>query len=107
MLFPEAFWGSADMFGRLPELSEQRGEYYLFYSYARISGAAVLAALVSGAAAKDFERLSCEEASRKVMAILQGIFEPKGVTVPAPLQVPPLLPPEPHTSHFYSHARVY
>ena len=106
MLFPEAFWGSADMFGRLPELSEQRGAYYLFYSYARISGAPVLAALVSGDAAKDFERLSCEEATRKVVAILQGIFEPKGVTVPAPLQVGSLLPPKLPTSHFCSHVRV-
>ena len=103
MLFPEAFWGNADMFGRLAELGEQRGEYYLFYSYARISGGPVLAALVSGDAAKAFERLSCEEATRKVMAILQGIFEPKGVTVPAPLQVPSLPVPKPRTSHVCSH----
>ena len=75
------------MFGRLPELSHQRGEGYLFYSYSHISGAAVLAGLISGDAAKEFEERSLEQSTQRVMAMIKGIFEPKGITVPAPLQV--------------------
>ena len=75
------------MFGRLPELSHQRGEGYLFYSYNHISGAAVLAGLISGDAAAEFEERSLEQSTQRVMAMIRNIFEPKGVTVPAPLQV--------------------
>ena len=75
------------MFGRLPELSHQRGEGYLFYSYNHISGAAVLAGLISGDAAKEFEERSLEQSTERVMAMIRGIFEPKGIIVPAPLQV--------------------
>ena len=87
LLFPHNFWGARDMFGRLPELNQPRGEGYLFYSYSHISGAAVLAGLISGDAAKDFEERSVEESSMIVMRMLKGIFEPKGIAVPAPLQV--------------------
>lgn len=92
LLFPEPFWGEKDMFGRVAELSEQRGEFYLFYSYAGISGGAVLAALVSGDAAKEFEEMSCEQATQRVMRFLRSVFLPRGIYVPAPLQVLPCCP---------------
>ena len=87
LLFPVAFWGAPDMFGRTAPSAADRGEFFLFYSYAHISGGAVLAALVAGDAALRFERQPPEEAARKVLRVLRGIFEPKGVRVPAPLQV--------------------
>lgn len=51
------------------------------------SGGPVLAALVSGQAAKSFEDMTIEEATQKVMITLRGIFTPKEVNVPDPLQV--------------------
>ena len=38
MLFPHAFWSGQDMFGRIAPSVGQRGEFFLFYSYAHISG---------------------------------------------------------------------
>ena len=38
MLFPHAFWSGQDMFGRIAPSVGQRGEFFLFYSYANISG---------------------------------------------------------------------
>ena len=38
MLFPHAFWSGQDMFGRITPSVGQRGEFFLFYSYAHISG---------------------------------------------------------------------
>ncbi len=87
MLFPHAFWRKADMFGRIAPSRKCRGEFFLFYSYATISGGAVLAALVAGDAAVDFEKTTSEESARRVLATLRGIFNPKGIHVPAPLQV--------------------
>ena len=87
LLFPYNFWGAEDMFGRLPEACQDRGEYYLFYSYAQLSGAAVLAGLVSGKAAQLFEERTTEDATERVMCMLRDLFEPRGITVPAPLQV--------------------
>lgn len=50
MLFPEVFWGEKnDMFGHVNESTIDRGKYFLFYSYAHISGGALLIALVAGA----------------------------------------------------------
>ena len=37
MLFPHAFWGTGDLFGRVPVGSKQ-GQFFLFYSYDLISG---------------------------------------------------------------------
>ena len=75
------------MFGRLPMLGQQRGEGYLFYSYAHISGAPVLAGLICGEAAREFEERSLEDSTRVVLEMLRGIFEPQGVSIPSPLQV--------------------
>ncbi|BDA49228.1 Lysine-specific histone demethylase 1 homolog 1 [Coccomyxa sp. Obi] len=87
MLFPHAFWRKADMFGRIAPTGQRRGEFFLFYSYANLSGGAVLAALVAGEAGVEFEKVSPEENTRRVMAVLTSIFNPKGIHVPAPLQV--------------------
>ena len=87
MLFPHAFWRKADMFGRIAPSRDRRGEFFLFYSYATISGGAVLAALVAGDAAVEFEKIDPNESARRVLATLTGIFNPKGIRVPTPLQV--------------------
>lgn len=87
MLFPHAFWGGLDMFGRVAPAVGQRGEFFLFYSYATISGGALLAALVAGDAADDFESADPKESAAEVLRVLRGMYGPKGVNVPAPLQV--------------------
>ncbi len=38
MLFEQDFWGGADMFGRLAPSTQERGKFFLFYSYSGISG---------------------------------------------------------------------
>ena len=48
---------------------------------------ALLAALVAGDAAEDFEKADPKESARKVLEVLRSMFAPKGVNVPAPLQV--------------------
>lgn len=47
----------------------------------------MLAALVSGEAAKPFEEQSLETATSKVMSILRTIFAAKNIAVPEPVQV--------------------
>ena len=47
----------------------------------------MLAALVSGEAAKPFEEQSLEAATFKVMSILRTIFAAKNIAVPEPVQV--------------------
>ncbi|XP_057495297.1 lysine-specific histone demethylase 1 homolog 1-like [Actinidia eriantha] len=87
MLFPYAFWGGEiDTFGHLTEDSSMRGEFFLFYSYSSVSGGPLLVALVAGEAAIKFEKMSPVEAVERVLEILRGIFNPKGVAVPNPIQ---------------------
>lgn len=87
MLFPRIFWGSElDTFGHLAESPDRRGEFFLFYSYAAVSGGPLLLALVAGESAIDFERMHPTDAIQCVLAILRGIYEPQGVTVPDPMQ---------------------
>ncbi|KDD71758.1 flavin containing amine oxidoreductase, partial [Helicosporidium sp. ATCC 50920] len=63
LLFPRAFWGDQiDMFGRLPSSSVSRGEAFLFYSSAGLSGGAVLIALMAGRAAVEHEKRPAAEA---------------------------------------------
>ncbi|KAK9167025.1 hypothetical protein Scep_002216 [Stephania cephalantha] len=88
MLFPYDFWGgSIDTFGHLTEDSCMRGEFFLFYSYSSVSGGPLLVALVAGESAIKFEKMSPIEAVERVLDVLRGIFVPKGIRVPAPLQV--------------------
>eukprot|EP00887_Chlorella_sp_A99_P000274 scaffold13.g274.t1 len=88
LLFPAAFWGSGyDMFGRVAEGAADRGEAFLFYSCAHISGGALLIALCAGQAAVEVETQSVGEVTQRVMRVLRSIYEPQGVEVPAPLAV--------------------
>lgn len=51
-------------------------------------GGPLLAALVSGEAAEAIEKIPAHQAVAEAMTVLRGIFEPKGIHVPSPLQVP-------------------
>ena len=50
----------------------------------------VLAALVAGEAAEAFEQQPAAASVERVLAVLRRIYEPQGIQVPAPVQVPPL-----------------
>ncbi|KAJ4877335.1 Lysine-specific histone demethylase 1-like protein 1 [Raphanus sativus] len=87
MLFPYNFWGEEiDTFGRLTEDSSTRGEFFLFYSYSSVSGGPLLVALVAGDAAERFEKMSPTDSVKRVLQILRGIYHPKGIVVPDPVQ---------------------
>ncbi|KAJ6953371.1 lysine-specific histone demethylase 1 [Populus alba x Populus x berolinensis] len=87
LLFPYNFWGGEiDTFGHLTEDPSMRGEFFLFYSYSSVSGGALLIALVAGDAAVKFETMSPVESVKRVLGILRGIFHPKGIVVPDPVQ---------------------
>ena len=88
LMFPKVFWSEdEDMFGHVSKDPATRGEAFLFYSYARISGGAQLTALVAGAAADEQEKRPAADSAARVMSVLRNIFEPQGIEVPAPLQV--------------------
>lgn len=88
MLFTYNFWGAdIDTFGHLAEDSSMRGEFFLFYSYHSVSGGPLLIALVAGEAAIKFEMMSPVESINRVLDVLRGIFKPKGIVVPDPVQV--------------------
>ena len=73
MLFPHVFWGTdLDTFGHLSDDSSNRGEFFLFYSYATVAGGALLIALVAGEAAHKFETMPPTDAVTKVLQILKG-----------------------------------
>ncbi|KAK9946838.1 hypothetical protein M0R45_012281 [Rubus argutus] len=87
ILFPYNFWGGdLDTFGHLTEDPSMRGEFFLFYSYSSVSGGPLLVALVAGDAAIKFELMSPVESVNRVLEILRGIFHPKGIAVPDPIQ---------------------
>ena len=88
MLFPEPFWNTdLDIFGHINEDQKLRGEDFMFYSYAGLSGGAQLTALCSGKAAQENEKRSVSENARRMLDLLRKIFEPKGIKVPCPLHV--------------------
>ncbi|CAA0831029.1 Lysine-specific histone demethylase 1 homolog 1 [Striga hermonthica] len=87
ILFPYDFWGGEiDTFGHLNEDPNMRGEFFLFYSYSSVAGGPLLVALVAGEAAVKFENMSPVESVNRVLDILKGIFSPKGIAVPDPVQ---------------------
>ncbi|KAL7082498.1 hypothetical protein ACP275_14G102100 [Erythranthe tilingii] len=87
ILFPYDFWGGEiDTFGHLTEDPNMRGEFFLFYSYSSVAGGPLLIALVAGEAAVKFESMSPVESVNRVLEILKGIFGPKGIAVPDPVQ---------------------
>ena len=60
----------------------------LSHTAVMMPGGALLAALVAGDSAEDFEREDPKESARKVLRVLRGMYQPMKVIVPAPLQVP-------------------
>ncbi|RYR56671.1 hypothetical protein Ahy_A05g022354 isoform B [Arachis hypogaea] len=87
MLFPHVFWETdLDTFGHLTDDPSRRGEFFLFYSYAPVAGGPLLIALVAGEAAHKFESMPPTDAVTRVLQILKGIYEPKGLSVPEPIQ---------------------
>ncbi|KAH0654078.1 hypothetical protein KY289_031756 [Solanum tuberosum] len=137
LVFPHVFWGEdLDTFGCLNHYSHRRGEYFLFYSYHTVSGGPVLIALVAGDAAQFFEstepstlinrgwcpgqltRTSTNppiSLSRKNLksgfdfhlATSTGIYEPKGISVPDPIQsICTKCGSDPFSCGSYSHIRV-
>ncbi|BAF22890.1 lysine-specific histone demethylase 1 homolog 2 [Oryza sativa Japonica Group] len=108
MVFPHVFWDEEiDTFGCLNKERSKRGEFFLFYSYHTVSGGAVLIALVAGEAALEFEKVDPAVALHRVLGILKGIYGPKGVTVPDPIQsCCTRWGSDPLCSGSYSHIRV-
>ncbi|GLJ06652.1 hypothetical protein SUGI_0044070 [Cryptomeria japonica] len=87
MLFPHVFWGAElDTFGHLCHDVARRGEFFLFYTYASVSGGPLLIALVAGEAAIKFESMPATDAVTRVLEILKGIYGPRGIDVPDPIQ---------------------
>ncbi|KAJ4790196.1 Lysine-specific histone demethylase 1 [Rhynchospora pubera] len=87
LLFPYTFWDSSrDTFGHLTENSNQRGEFFLFYSYTSVAGGPLLIALVAGESAIEFEKTPPKDCVEKCLEVLRKIFTPKGVQVPNPLE---------------------
>ncbi|XP_009790005.2 lysine-specific histone demethylase 1 homolog 2 [Nicotiana sylvestris] len=108
MVFPHVFWGEdLDTFGCLNHYSHRRGEFFLFYSYHTVSGGPVLIALVAGDAAQLFESTEPATLINRVMSILKGIYEPKGIRVPDPIQsICTRWGSDPFSFGSYSHVRV-
>ncbi|KAL2944066.1 Lysine-specific histone demethylase 1-like protein 2 [Bienertia sinuspersici] len=108
MVFPHVFWGEdLDTFGCLRNHTHDRGEFFLFYGYHTVSGGAVLVALVAGEAAKDFEHTNPSILLHRVLNQLRGIYNPKGVHVPDPIQtVCTRWGNDPLSYGSYSHVRV-
>lgn len=74
MVFSHVFWGEdLDTFGSLRENSNERGKYFLFYSYHTVSGGPVLVALVAGEAARSFENASPSSLLHCALSVLRGI----------------------------------
>lgn len=87
MVFPHVFWGDdLDTFGSLNKDTCKRGEFFLFYSYHMVSGGPVLVALVAGEAARSVESTDPTVLLHRVLSILRGIYSPRGIDVPNPIQ---------------------
>ncbi|KAL4554994.1 hypothetical protein LXL04_037604 [Taraxacum kok-saghyz] len=110
MVFGSVFWGDEDLdtFGCLNRESGARGEFFLFYSYRTVSGGPVLVALVAGEAAKTFESTRPEVLLHRVLDVLKGIYNPKGIEVPNPIQsMCTKWGTDPLSRGSYSHVRVH
>ncbi|KAB5534682.1 hypothetical protein DKX38_017768 [Salix brachista] len=108
MVFPHVFWGEdLDTFGCLSEHSNKRGEFFLFYGNHTVSGGAALIALVAGEAAQMFENSDPSMLLHRVLSVLRGIYNPKGVDVPDPIQIIcTRWGGDPFSYGSYSHVRV-
>mmetsp|Transcript_12455 Transcript_12455/g.41022 ORF Transcript_12455/g.41022 Transcript_12455/m.41022 type:complete len:772 (+) Transcript_12455:49-2364(+) len=105
MLFAEAFWrDDLDTFGRVAESTDERGRFFLFYSYRDISGGNVLIGLVAGEAAVQFEESTEAESVARIMQVLRGIY---GADIADPLRaVCTRWASDPYALGSYSHIAV-
>ncbi|KAF5179609.1 Lysine-specific histone demethylase 1-like protein [Thalictrum thalictroides] len=108
MVFPHVFWGEdIDTFGCLNQDTHRRGEFFLFYSYHTVSGGPVLIALIAGEAALTSECTDSVSLLHCVLSVLRGIFSPKGIEVPNPIQtICTKWGSDPLCHGSYSHIRV-
>ncbi|KDP38934.1 hypothetical protein JCGZ_00691 [Jatropha curcas] len=108
MVFPHVFWGEdLDTFGCLNKHSSKRGEFFLFYGNHTVSGGPVLLALVAGQAAQTFESTDPSMLVHRVLSVLRGIYNPKGIDVPDPIQtICTRWGSDPFSYGSYSHVRV-
>ncbi|XP_074588536.1 lysine-specific histone demethylase 1 homolog 2 [Curcuma longa] len=108
MIFPYVFWGEeVDTFGCLRKEQTKRGEFFLFYGYHTVSGGAVLIALIAGEASLNFEQSNPLTSLHHVLSILRGIYGPRGVSVPDPIQtICTRWGNDPLSRGSYSHVRV-
>jgi hypothetical protein len=83
--FPEPFWDdSVDFFGAAAGAgAADRGWCFMFWNFHRFAGAPVLAALVSGAAARAAEGMDDSELRDRAVATLRALHP--GVAVPDPV----------------------
>ncbi|XP_031502678.1 lysine-specific histone demethylase 1 homolog 2-like [Nymphaea colorata] len=108
MIFPHVFWGEElDTFGCINDDSSRRGEFYLFYCCHMVSGAPVIIALVAGEAAITFESTDPTHSLHRVLSVLRGIYSPRGIEVPNPIQtICTRWGSDPLSCGSYSHVRV-
>jgi len=89
--FDHVFWDdSVDFFGVTPPggdstTEENRGECFMFWNLHRFSKAPILAALISGKAARAFEGASPKRLTQKAMAALRAVHP--GKTIPDPIAI--------------------
>eukprot|EP00887_Chlorella_sp_A99_P004915 scaffold4.g4915.t1 len=74
--FPSVFWDdSVDYFGAVgPPDEGRRGWGFMFWNFHRFCGAPILAALVSGAAAREAEGLAPSEVRARAMSVLRSVY---------------------------------
>ena len=89
MLFPHAFWGKPDMFGRIAPSVSRTAASSSCSTRTRTSPAGLFWRRWSPATQRSRFEAGAARGSPpgSVLAVLKGIFGPKGVRVPAPLQV--------------------
>jgi monoamine oxidase len=89
--FDHVFWDdSVDFFGVTPPgddstTEENRGECFMFWNLHRFSKAPILAALISGKAARAFEGASPKRFTEKAMVALRSVHPDK--TIPDPIAI--------------------
>ncbi len=67
------------MFGHVAASGQRRGLAFLFYSYADVSGGALLIALVAGDAALAHEERGSGECAEEVLVILRAMWKSRWV----------------------------
>ena len=83
--FPSVFWDSqCDVFGRVSNHTESRGEFFMFWSMHRTQKSPILIAMVAGEAAVGIEDLEDRVIIKKVVDSLRAMFP--SADIPEPLE---------------------